>query len=379
MTTETLPVPIVREQNAPPSGLLLDAAQQFLGKGMRASFVERQEIYQDPELAHVQDVLLLDSPNQDMGEPTVRLYRGIRPRQSTEILEQRAYLLKKPNHTTGQSMIESEEAHSAAEFFLGSGRFKDLVSAVEAADMSESDRKFVDEHRLKDIAQSLIRYPDRPLRQELAFQHVASPGGQATQDISPFVATSIDPDKAMRYGSSFLVVDVPVSAIEGRGESDEVLVGLQLKPEWIKAVATIKHDPHGIPDGEGVALAKHLGMTDEQAIQQRDVVDAVLSRYAEKDESLLPENILDAQEYLTERICKLCGDDADAVRQRLKDADIHDYRLAARQAWQYISEQQASVSHLRSSLPEGEVPDERQLKDMYEMLQYFREKARAVA
>ena len=379
MTTETLPLPASREQNELPSGLLLDAAQQFLAKGMRASFVERGEIYQDPELAHVQDVLLLDSPNQDTREPTVRLYRGIRPHQPSEILEQRAYLLKKPNHTTGQSTIESEEAHSATELFIKSGRFKDLIAAVEAADMSESDRKFVDEYRLKDIAQSLIRYPERTLRQELAFQHVSSPGGQATQDISPFVATSIDPDKAIRYGSTFMVVDVPVSAVEGRGESDEVLVGLQLKPEWIKAIANIKHDSNGIPDGEGLALAKHLGMTDEQATQQKNLVDTLLSQYAEEDKRLLPENIADAQEYLTERICKLFGDEADAVQQRIEDAGIHDYRLAAREAWQYVSEQQTTVSHFRSSLPEGEVPDEKQLKDSYEMLQYFREKAEAAA
>ena len=379
MTTETLPVPITQEQNQPPSGLLLDAAQLFLEKGMRVSFVDREEIHQDPNVAHVNDVLVLDNPNQDTDEPTVRLYRGIRPRQPSEVLEQRAYLLKKLDDETGQTTIESDEAHSATELFIKSGRFKDLVAAVEAADMNEADRKFVDGVRLRDIAQSLIRYPERTLRQELAFQHVSAPGGHATQDVSPYVATSLDPDKAIRYGSTFMVMDVPVSAIEGRGEADEVLVGLQIKPEWIKAIADIKRDVHGIHDGEGVALARRLGMTAEQAGQQRDFVDTVLSGYAEKDKSLLPENILDAHKYLTERICKLFGDEASVIRERLNDAGIQDYRLAARDAWQYMSEQQANFSHFRFSLPEEEVPDERQLKDMYEMLQYSREKASAIA
>lgn len=379
MAVEKLSAPDFQEQDGPPSGLLLGVAQELQGSGVLAGFVDRQEIHQDPRLMHVQDVLVVQGCTPEATEPTVRVYRGIRPRQPSEVLEQRAYLLKRLDHETGQTKIESDEAHTATERFMKSGRFKDLISAVGAADMSEDDRKFVDGVRLRDIAQSLIRYPERTLRQELAFQHISAPGGHVTQDVSPYVATSLNPDKAIHYGSTFMVLDVPVSAIEGRGEADELLVGMQLKPEWIRAIADIKRDPRGIADGEGQALAERLGMTVEQASQQRDFVETVLAHYAEDDKTLLADNIADAHNYLIGRICALFGDDAAAIRQRFKDAGIHDYRLAARDAWHYVTEQQTGLGRFHYSLPEGEVPDERQLRDSYELLQSTRERAKAAA
>lgn len=383
MNTETLTPVEFHERSQAPSELMVALSAKFAERGIQTARVPGDEIYTDPQLLCIKDILVCAPQFEEDSQPRVRVYRGISEYNSgtdnlgEQVFSQRPYALKKPTPRSNSAFtrsteLASSEAHEDIAKFLDTGRFTDLVEAFRQADLSDYDRKFIENSRLKDMATSLINYPGRTLRQELAFHHVAAPSGTPTQDVSPFVATSLAPGKAMRHGNVMLVLDVPVSVVEGYGEEDEVLVGLAIEPEWISAV--VEHDPRPGAD-VGELVARRLGMTEVQEASQREVVEQVIDGHSKKDALLIEQNVADAHKYLIERICNIFGNEADDMERLIAEHNITDYREASKLAGNYIRDQKEALGLYAARFPFKEPLSEEYLSDMYESVQAVRKHA----
>ena len=143
--------------------------------------------------------------------------------------------------------LESDEVFQTIENFADNPSYRTLTEASEVTSMSDNDRRFVN-NRVKEIRRNLIKFPDRTLIDELTSQHVAAPWGVPTQDLSPFVATSLYPNIAAgRGGNTLMVLDVPLSDVAGLGEGSdgyEVLPTGSVHPEWITGVAELQYNEH---------------------------------------------------------------------------------------------------------------------------------------
>lgn len=274
--------------------------------------------------------LTLTNGEQLSAEPTVRLYRGIGTQNGNEIAHQVGYLLKKPIMDKSGWHIVSTELESPAVFeavarFKENPSYRAMVDMVNATDMVDYNREFV-ASRIRHIQLSLLQYPDRTLMDELEFQHVSSPGGAPSQDLSPFVATSTRADFAARYGDKLMVLDVPISYVVGSGETAEVLVVGEIKPEWITAVArfNMKKDVGHPSQAEVMTLIKTLGPTIETFSRESIRELSVIHRLSTKNKS---EDVLEANKDLIKGLIAPLKE-ADELEKMFATSNVTTYKEA---------------------------------------------------
>lgn len=263
-------------------------------------------------------------------EPTVRLYRGVRPTDGKQLAHQVGYLLKKPiygeyGHVDSVE-LEGGEVFDAVEAFSENPSYRNLMDAANAASMSESNRKFVDE-RIKQMRRRLVQFPNRSLVDELSSQHVAAPWGVPTQDLSPFVATSLRPEvAAQRGGNTLMILDVPLSEVAGLGESGdsgfEVLLTGSVKPEWITATAELYPNEQMSADTLK-PLINVLG--DQETTSPATLRSTELHRKSEQNH---PDDLREVNHDLIEEILGAQNIDPDALRAEYNSQNIDTYKDA---------------------------------------------------
>ena len=161
---------------------------------------------------------------------------------------------------------------------------------------------------------------------ELEFQHVSSPGGAPSQDLSPFVATSTRADFAARYGDKLMVLDIPISYVVGSGETAEVLVVGEIKPEWITAVArfNMKKDVGHPSQAEVMTLIKTLGPTIETFSRESIRELSVIHRLSTENKS---EDVLEANKDLIKGLIAPLKE-ADELEKMFATSNVTTYKEA---------------------------------------------------
>lgn len=263
-------------------------------------------------------------------EPTVRLYRGVRPTDGKQIAHQVGYLLKKPvygeyGHIDSVD-LEGGEVFDAVEAFSENPSYRNLMDAANAASMSESNRQFVDD-RIRQMRRYLVQFPSRSLVDELSSQHVAAPWGVPTQDLSPFVATSLHPEvAAQRGGNTLMILDVPVSEVAGLGESGdsgfEVLLTGSVKPEWITATAELH--PNERMSADTLKPLIHV-LGNQEATSPATLRSTELHRKSEQNHQ---DDLREVNHDLIEEILNAQNIDASALRTEYNNRNINTYKDA---------------------------------------------------
>jgi thioesterase domain-containing protein len=263
-------------------------------------------------------------------EPTVRLYRGVQPTDGQQLAHQVGYLLKHPIYDeygrVNTVELESEDVFQAVESFANNPSYRSLLEASEAASMSDNNRRFVNE-RIKEMRRNLIMFPNRTLLDELSSQHVAAPWGVPTQDLSPFVATSLHPNIAAgRGGNSLMILDVPLSDIAGLGEGadsgDDVLLTGSIRPEWITAVAELRHNEQMSAD----TLAPLVQTLGGQEITSPDTLRN--TELHQKSELNHQDDLREINRDLIEEILSVPNTDSDTLRDVYTSRNIETYKDA---------------------------------------------------
>lgn len=263
-------------------------------------------------------------------EPTVRLYRGVRPTDGKQLAHQVGYLLKKPvygeyGHVDSVE-LEGSEVFDAVEAFSENPSYRNMIDAANTASMSENDRRFVDD-RIKQMRRHFVMFPNRSFVDELSSQHITAPWGVPTQDLSPFVATSLHPEvAAQRGGNTLMILDVPVSEVAGLGESGdsgfEVLLTGSVKPEWITATAEL-HPNEQMSADTLKPLIHVLG-------NQEEVSPAALrsTEIHRKSEQNHQDDLREVNHDLIEEILSAQNIDPDALRSEYSSRNIDTYKDA---------------------------------------------------
>lgn len=261
---------------------------------------------------------------------TVRLYRGVRPTDGQQLAHQVGYLLKRPTYDeyghVNTVELESEDVFQTVESFASNPSYRSLLQASEAASMSDNDRRFVDD-RIKRMRRGFVMFPDRTFLDELTFQHVAAPWGVPTQDLSPFVATSLHPNIAAgRGGNSLMILDVPISEVAGLGEGadsgDEVLLTGSVRPEWITAVAELQHNDQMSADTLA-PLARVLG--GQETTPPSSLRDTELHQKSKLNHQ---DDLREINHDLIEEILSVPNIDGDALREVYQNGNIETYKDA---------------------------------------------------
>lgn len=263
-------------------------------------------------------------------EPTVRLYRGVRPTDGKQLAHQVGYLLKKPvygeyGHIDSVE-LESSDTFDAVEAFSENPSYRNIIDAANTALMGENDRRFVDE-RIKQMRRFLVMFPDRSLVDELSSQHVAAPWGVPTQDLSPFVATSLHSEvAAQRGGNTLMILDVPISEVAGLGESGdsgfEVLLTGSVKPGWITATAEL-HPNEQMSADTLKPLIQVLG--NQEATSPATLRNTELHRKSEQNHQ---DDLREVNHDLIEEILNASNIDSDALRAEYNNRNIDTYKDA---------------------------------------------------
>ena len=268
-------------------------------------------------------------------EQTVRVYRGISPRDNGEsVAHQVPSVLKKPLPTEGwgpiPALLERQEVFEASEDFAHDPSYANMMTMAQSAAMSQGDRRFVGT-RINDIQLAMLRDPKTTLIDELRLQHVWGPAGSVTQDLSPFIATATTPEQAAGFGNTLMVLDVPMSRIGSSGEGtstgdgtgSEILVTGAIEPEWITAVARFEND------ADKQQLARKIA---ELAPDLSDVtVDAKLAEESELHAKSAANRESDLEAINRDRIDMLLwtlGDDEEMLAAELEQAGIDTYKQA---------------------------------------------------
>lgn len=321
-------LPDANEQTETPekSEIASDFASEMELLGFKSKTLESEN---NPLPGIVKSLTLIDHdtlPN----EPTVRLYRGVRPADGKQLAHQVGYLLKKPiygeyGHVDSVE-LEGGEVFDAVEAFSENPSYRNLMDAANAASMSESNRQFVDD-RIKQMRRYLVQFPSRSLVDELSSQHVAAPWGVPTQDLSPFVATSLHPEvAAQRGGNTLMILDVPVSAVAGLGESGdsgfEVLLTGSVKPEWITATAELRTNEQMSADTLK-PLIHALG--NQEAPSPATLRSTELHRKSEQNHQ---DDLREVNHDLIEEILNAQNIDAGALRAEYSNRNIDTYKDA---------------------------------------------------
>lgn len=279
-------------------------------------------------------------------EPTVRLYRGVETRAGESLAHQASYILKKPVYEEGSlgfvkhAELESLEAFEAVDAFIANPSYERMIAMVNSTDMSDLDRRFV-ARRIYDIQLSLLRYPNRTLMDELRFNHVAAPGGSASQDLSPFVATSLSAEKAAAYGNNLMVLDVPQSQLGDCGESDEVLVVKSIKPEWITAVAHFKTGYEKVTDAQIRHIALQLGGAEAETRTEDAVRE--MSELRKKSADNHDQDIAAINRIRIDNLLMDTDGDDEVLRKKFDYAGITDYKDALWLSVEYYTKLQAEL------------------------------------
>lgn len=322
-----------RTETPEKSEIASDFANEMELLGFKSKILEGEN---NPLPDLVKSLTLIDHdtlPN----EPTVRLYRGVRPTDGKQLAHQVGYLLKKPVYSEYGHIdsvgLETSDTFDAVEAFSENPSYRNIIDAANTASMSESNRQFVDE-RIKQMRRYLVMFPDRSLVDELSSQHVAAPWGVPTQDLSPFVATSLHPEiAAQRGGNTLMIIDVPVSEVAGLGESGdsgfEVLLTGSVKPEWITATAELHHNEQMSADTLR-PLIQVLG--NQETTSPATLRNTELHRKSEQNHS---DDLREVNHDLIEEILNAQNIDADALRGEYNNRNIDTYKDALWMAADY--------------------------------------------
>ncbi len=292
-----------------------------------------------PDILHS---LTLVNHDQLPDEPTVRLYRGINPKNGSQIAHQVGYLLKRPLYDEAEFgdkpdvELEGSEVFRLVDAFSDNPSYRLLMDAVSATQMSDNDRLFVD-RRIKKLRRNYVKYPEPTFLEELSREHIQAPGSGPSQDLSPFVATSTLPDYAAGWGRTLMVIDVPVSRVAGLGEGkatgDEVLITGEVKPEWISAVAEVKQGEKPTAD-MFMPFVKALGQ--EELADASDLADTELHKKSEQNRQ---SDLQEVNHDLIDEILAIPNIDAKSLGELYKSNAIETYKQALWAAAEYYLKQ----------------------------------------
>ena len=260
-------------------------SEEMEKQGIHAKVLEGED---NPFPDILRSLTLVDH-DQLPNEPTVRLYRGINPKNGYQIAHQVGYLLKRPIYDESKPgdqpdvELESPEVFSLVDAFADNPSYRSLMDTVDATQMADNDRQFVD-GRVKALRRDFLKYPESTFLEELSREHTRAPGGAPSQDLSPFVATSTRPEYATGWGRTLMVIDVPISRIAGLGEGkdsgDEVLLTGEIKPEWITAVAELKQGERPTAD---TLIPFVEALRQHELIVASDLADTELHKKSEQN------------------------------------------------------------------------------------------------
>lgn len=213
---------------------------------------EYQQI--DPESEVGEDyegVFLLNHPNKQSQEPTVRIYRGVREvdgsilKQSPPVLKGLDQLYRPSGSPQEQEARKrhKEEVKAKIFKFMENPTLENLKSYTEDLAYQGQFASPVQAERLREKLKQIetaVTEKGMSVEDALRDNHIMSfSGGDGLQiDISPYIAASPDANAASFYANgALLAIDVPASQIDGYGELGEVLIKGELSAENIAGVA----------------------------------------------------------------------------------------------------------------------------------------------
>ena len=196
-------------------------------------------------------VFLLNHPNKQNHEPTVRIYRGVREvdgsilKQSPPVLKGLDQLYRPSGSPQEQEARKrhKEEVKAKIFKFMENPTLENLKSYAEDLAYEGQFASPVQAERLREKLKQIetaVMEKGMSVEDALRDNHVMSfSGGDNIQiDISPYIAASPDANAASFYANgALLAIDVPASQIDGYGELGEVLIKGELSAENIAGVA----------------------------------------------------------------------------------------------------------------------------------------------
>ena len=191
-----------------------------------------------------------ESLDRAEGEPTMRLYRGVSALDAS-VLNQVPYALRAERYGDVTSQNPTSAMKAAVGAYLENPSFDNLMGYVGQLKSRLPDEKAIDtvDARVRKIENRILS--GQSISESVREAHIDSFVGRSSADISPYIATTLSPENAERYGNgAVIVLDVPLSKIAGLGEQNEVLVSGEIPFQSISAIATKRSEfsLYGIKD-----------------------------------------------------------------------------------------------------------------------------------